>query len=69
MCLTFCLSPEEIEQGISIVGKLLKKYISRGCVVAQRSLSTGSQRSVNDRVALASIRRRQDTEVWREISL
>lgn len=30
MRLTFCLPQEEIEQGISIVGKLLKKYISRG---------------------------------------
>ncbi|MEH2392678.1 MAG: hypothetical protein V7K21_13830 [Nostoc sp.] len=61
MRLTFCLSSEEIEQGISIVGKLLKKYIFRGCVVAQRSLSTGSQRSVSDRAALASVRKSQDT--------
>jgi len=30
MRLTFCLPQEEIEQGISIVGKLLKKHISRG---------------------------------------
>ncbi|MEH2312141.1 MAG: hypothetical protein V7K35_12225 [Nostoc sp.] len=52
MRLTFCLPPEEIEQGISIVGKLLKKYISRECVVAQRSLSNGSQRSVSDRQVL-----------------
>ncbi|MBG1244046.1 PLP-dependent aminotransferase family protein [Nostoc sp. NZL] len=36
MRLTFCLPPEEIEQGISIVGKLLKKYISKGCVDTER---------------------------------
>jgi DNA-binding transcriptional MocR family regulator len=36
MRLTFCLSPEEIEQGISIVGKLLKKYIPKGCVDTER---------------------------------
>ncbi|MEH2458578.1 hypothetical protein [Nostoc sp.] len=36
MRLTFCLQPEEIDQGISIVGKLLKKYISKGCVDTER---------------------------------
>jgi len=30
MRLAFCLPQEDIEQGISIVGKLLKKYISKG---------------------------------------
>ncbi|GAB1540939.1 PLP-dependent aminotransferase family protein [Scytonema sp. NUACC21] len=31
MRLTFTPSPEEIEQGVSVLGKLLKKYLHKGC--------------------------------------
>ncbi|NJM71285.1 MAG: PLP-dependent aminotransferase family protein [Scytonema sp. RU_4_4] len=31
MRLSYCLTPEEIEKGISILGKLLKKHLYKGC--------------------------------------